>query len=71
MHIHKKQIIYKGKKLSEAKKVMIMIHGRGSTTESILNLADQIKVDDFALLAPQATKNTWYPHSFLRPHRAK
>ena len=44
-----------------------MVHGRGATAESILNIADYLKVDDFALLAPQATNQTWYPYSFLAP----
>lgn len=44
-----------------------MLHGRGSNAEDILSLAQYFPVKDFALLAPQATNNTWYPYSFLKP----
>ena len=44
-----------------------MIHGRGGNAEDILSLANHLEVNDFALLAPQATNHTWYPYSFLAP----
>lgn len=46
---------------------MIMIHGRGGTTENILSLVESIDVPGFTYLAPQAPGNTWYPNSFLAP----
>lgn len=54
-----------GKPIEEAKKALIMIHGRGANAPDILGLANHLNVADFALLAPQATNNTWYPYSFL------
>jgi phospholipase/carboxylesterase len=65
--MHKKDIRTAGKKLEEAKKVLIMLHGRGAPAEDILGLAAHLNVDEFALLAPQATNFTWYPYSFLAP----
>ena len=65
--MHKKQIVTAGRKLDEAKKVLILIHGRGGSAEDILTLSDHLEVKDFALLAPHATNNTWYPYSFLAP----
>ena len=56
-----------GKPLDEAEKVMVLVHGRGSSARDILSLADHIHDDGFAYVAPQATNNTWYPYSFLRP----
>lgn len=67
MTAHRKDVVVSGKALDDAAKVLIMIHGRGATAESILNIAGHLKVNDFALLAPQATNNTWYPYSFLTP----
>lgn len=67
MHQHRKNIISAGEDLKDAKKAMIMIHGRGANAEDILSLADYLNVKDFALLAPQATNNTWYPFSFMAP----
>ncbi|MGC1240676.1 MAG: dienelactone hydrolase family protein [Chryseosolibacter sp.] len=65
--MHKKDIRTAGKKLGEAKKVLIMLHGRGAPAEDILGLATHLAVNDFTLLAPQATNFTWYPYSFLAP----
>jgi phospholipase/carboxylesterase len=59
--------IQTGKPLYEAQKVMIMVHGRGASAQGILSLQDQLEVSDFGLIAPQATNNSWYPHSFLMP----
>lgn len=63
--MHKKQITTAGKKPGQASKALIMIHGRGGSAEDILSLSSYLQLDDFSLLAPQATNNTWYPYSFL------
>ncbi|MFO7718896.1 MAG: dienelactone hydrolase family protein [Gillisia sp.] len=65
--MHSKNIITAGKDISEAKKVLVLLHGRGANAKDILSLADHFHVDDFSLLAPQATNNSWYPYSFLAP----
>ena len=44
-----------------------MVHGRGSSAADILSLANDIDDKNFAFVAPQASGNTWYPYSFLRP----
>ena len=64
---HLKNITFAGKPLSEAKKVLIMIHGRGAGAQDILSMASYFDVKGFALLAPQATNATWYPYSFMSP----
>lgn len=66
-NVHTKKIVAAGKNIKEAEKVLIMIHGRGGSAEDILSLAGHLQVKDFALLAPQATGNTWYPYSFMAP----
>ncbi len=63
--MHSKNIISAGLKPEEAKKVLIMVHGRGGSAEDILSLSQYLEVKDFALLAPQASQHTWYPYSFL------
>jgi phospholipase/carboxylesterase len=63
--LHQKNIVSAGRDIKESKKVLIMVHGRGATAESILSLSDLLQVKDFALIAPQATNNTWYPYSFM------
>ncbi|WP_436926994.1 alpha/beta hydrolase [Halosimplex amylolyticum] len=56
-----------GTPLDEAEAALILVHGRGATAESILQMGRQLHRDGLALLAPQADRNTWYPNSFLRP----
>lgn len=65
--MHPKNIITAGINLKDAGKVLIMIHGRGGSAEDILSLASHLQVKDFALLAPQAANNSWYPYSFMAP----
>jgi len=62
-----KEIITAGLSLNNAKKALIMIHGRGAGAHHIISIAKHLKIDDFALVAPQAENRTWYPHSFLVP----
>lgn len=65
--MHEKEIIIDGKPLEEAKNVLIMLHGRGGSADDILGVADHLNLQDFAIMAPQATDNTWYPLSFMAP----
>ena len=65
--MHKKNIITAGNILNKDSKVLVMLHGRGASAEDILSLSTHLDVNEFTLLAPQATTNSWYPHSFLAP----
>ena len=65
-----------GVALSEARAAMILVHGRGATAESILELAAELEggkgdgaraSHGFAYLAPQAAAHSWYPNGFLAP----
>jgi len=54
---------------------VILVHGRGATAESMLDLAAVFARPDLAYLAPQAAAGTpyprsWYPQSFLAPFAA-
>lgn len=63
--MHSLNIQTAGKALEDAEKALIMIHGRGASAGDILRLAPHLSVQDYALLAPQATNHTWYPFSFM------
>ena len=67
--MHEKKILAAGKPLGEGKRVLVMIHGRGGSAEDIISLAGHLKLNDYSILAPQATNHSWYPHSFLAPPR--
>jgi len=57
--------IQTGLPLSESKKAIILLHGRGATAESIVSLADYLELADFSIFAPQAAQRTWYPYGFM------
>ncbi len=63
--MHSYNIIESGKSLGEAKRALILLHGRGATAHDILGLAQEFIDDSFYIAAPQATNNTWYPNSFM------
>jgi len=52
---------------SEATAAMVLVHGRGASARSILQMGNELHHEGLALFAPQAAGNTWYPNSFLAP----
>ena len=56
-----------GEPLNEANAVLILLHGRGATAESMLPLAEAVGAGNFAVLAPQARGYQWYPQRFTAP----
>lgn len=64
---HTKKIVEAGLPLREAKKAMILLHGRGGSAEDILTLRSHLPVAGFYVVAPQAANHTWYPYSFMAP----
>lgn len=64
-----KNTLYTGEPLPEAKKAIILLHGRGSNPHDMLGIANLLKLDGFAIVAPSAHQNTWYPRSFLAPEK--
>ena len=67
MYTHQKQIITAGTPLAQAKGALVLLHGRGGTARNIISLASEFDLTDFAIFAPQATNQSWYPHSFMAP----
>jgi phospholipase/carboxylesterase len=65
--MHTQNVIQAGSPLTSNSKVLIMLHGRGGSAEDIISLSSYLDVQNFTVLAPQATNNTWYPYSFLAP----
>lgn len=60
-------VLHAGAPVATARRVVVLVHGRGGTAEDILGLAGMVGGDDIAWLAPQAADRTWYPYSFLEP----
>lgn len=65
--MHQRNIIFSGLRIEEAKKAVILVHGRGGDARSMLDLEQYLPLLDFAILAPQATDHTWYPFGFMAP----
>jgi len=61
------QLVTAGTPLGEADAAVILVHGRGATARSIVQMGQEVHREGVALLAPQAARNTWYPNSFLAP----
>lgn len=68
--IAKHQLRHAGVSPALARNVVLLIHGRGATAESILPLGDAIAMPELCYLAPQAEGYTWYPQSFMAPTAA-
>lgn len=64
---HGQAVVAAGAPVTTAWAVGVLLHGRGATALSILDLGDAINRPQMAWLAPQARGNTWYPNRFLAP----
>jgi len=65
------QIRWEGAPLKNAKRALIMTHGRGDSPEGMMQVTAALTDDpDMALIFPRATNNTWYPQSFMAPTAA-
>lgn len=61
------ELRHAGPPLAAARGALILLHGRGATAESILELAQFLPHEGLTYVAPQAANDTWYPYSFLSP----
>ena len=55
---------------AEADAAVVALHGRGASARSILQVVARLGVDGVAGVAPQASRNTWYPTAFTEPIEA-
>ncbi|TKX53244.1 phospholipase [Halorubrum sp. SP3] len=61
-------LVTAGTSLDDADAALVLVHGRGATARSVVDLGEQLVGDrEVAILAPAAAGNTWYPNSFLAP----
>jgi predicted esterase len=66
--LHAQQpILHAGADLNSAHCAVVLLHGRGSSAEDILSLADEIEAPGVTFLAPQAAGHSWYPFRFIEP----
>jgi predicted esterase len=60
-------VLSAGPSPGEAAATLILLHGRGASAQSMLELHRALGLQNLAALAPQAASFTWYPQSFLAP----
>jgi phospholipase/carboxylesterase len=60
-------LVTAGASLDAAEAAVVLVHGRGATAQSIVQMTEEFDHDDIAYLAPQAARNTWYPNAFTAP----
>lgn len=63
------EVIHHGTPLAQAKKALIIMHGRGGTAKSMIDIADRLCTNDFYIAAPQGKNRIWYPYSFMAEER--
>jgi phospholipase/carboxylesterase len=56
-----------GAPLEMARGALILLHGRGSSADDIIGLAQALDAAQFACLAPEAEGGVWYPQRFFVP----
>ncbi|MFA0963501.1 alpha/beta hydrolase [Roseivirga sp. BDSF3-8] len=67
MIIHNEPVATAGVPLKEAKKVCVMVHGRGDSASRFIRMHESLQVDEMAFVAPQAIAHSWYPQPFTAP----
>jgi predicted esterase len=68
MGVHQKgSVLELGPEFQDAERVLILIHGRGATAESMLSVAEALQVPGTRVLLPQAAGNRWYPETAFGP----
>lgn len=63
-------LVTAGAPLDAAEGAVVLVHGRGATANSIIQMADEFYDHGIAYLAPQAANSTWYPRPFTAPVEA-
>ncbi len=67
-NVHQGQpIIQAGAALEKAARLVILLHGRGATAESMLGLSEVLETEETCFWIPQAAGNRWYPETAFGP----
>jgi predicted esterase len=70
-NIHQGQpMINYGAEINDANLITILLHGRGSTAEAMLPIADALNKEGVRFVIPQAALNRWYPQTAFGPIEA-
>lgn len=62
----KEKVIRRGTPLKDSKAIVILVHGRGQTAETMFELIERMNLTDTHYILPQAADNSWYPYGFMK-----
>ncbi|MFL7813878.1 MAG: alpha/beta hydrolase [Anaerolineales bacterium] len=66
--VHQGQpILQAGESMERADRLVILLHGRGATAESMLSLSESLQSANTCFWLPQAAGNRWYPNTAFGP----
>jgi predicted esterase len=60
-------VLESGDALADTSRIIILLHGRGATADSMLGLAQSLYTRGSRFLLPQAAQNRWYPQTAFGP----
>ena len=67
---HGQPVINFGAEINNANLIVILLHGRGSSAEAMLPIAEFLSVEGARFTIPQAALNRWYPQTAFGPLEA-
>jgi predicted esterase len=67
---HGQPVINFGAEINNANLIVILLHGRGSSAETMLPIAEALSVEGARFTIPQAALNRWYPQTAFGPLEA-
>jgi predicted esterase len=59
-----------GAEINNANLIVVLLHGRGASAESMLPIAEALNMDGTRFVIPQAAFNRWYPQTAFGPLEA-
>lgn len=67
-NIHQSQpVLHHGENTGKTNLLVVLLHGRGATAQSMIPLAEELAVEGVQFMMPQAALNRWYPQSAFGP----
>jgi hypothetical protein len=66
--IHESQpIMHYGMGVTESSSAVTLLHGRGSTAQAMIPIAETLNMTGLSFLLPQKAQNRWYPNLAFEP----
>lgn len=71
VNLHQEQpVVNFGAEIKNANLIVILLHGRGASAESMVPIAEALNMEGTRFVIPQAAFNRWYPQTAFGPLEA-